>query len=250
MPVSIPTQQLIASVNRWWHSIPVAPGVVTPGHKTPEILAKELQQVPLHLVRGKTVLDIGAWDGFFSFAAEAAGASRVVSLDHYAWANDFGTGPAARASPYWEEKWPGKIGFNVARALRGSHVESMAEDFMAMDPSTIGAFDVVFFFGVLYHMRHPLLSLERVCEFTRELAVIETEAMEIRGSEHSAYCEFFERRELNDDDSNWWSPNIRALCGMIRAAGFSRAEPVITPSLPTDAHWKEVRYRVHVLAWK
>ncbi len=60
MPASISTQQLIASVNRWWHSIPVAPGVVTPGHKTPEILAKELQHVPLHLVHGKSVLDIGA----------------------------------------------------------------------------------------------------------------------------------------------------------------------------------------------
>ncbi|WP_373070829.1 class I SAM-dependent methyltransferase, partial [Gemmatimonas sp.] len=159
MTVSTPMHQLITSVNHWWHSIPVAPGVITPGHKTPEILAKELQNVPLHLVQGKTVLDIGAWDGFFSFAAEAAGASRVVSLDHYVWGKDFGTGDEGRASPYWEAEWPGKIGYNVARALRGSRIESVTADFMAMDPASIGTFDVVFFFGVLYHMRHPLLSL-------------------------------------------------------------------------------------------
>jgi hypothetical protein len=36
---------------------------------------------------------------------------------------------------------------------------------------------------------------------------------------------------MNNDVSNWWAPNGKALCGMCRAAGFSRAELVVGPSM-------------------
>ena len=36
-------------------------------------------------LHGRTVLDIGAYDGFFSFEAERRGASRVVAADRYCW---------------------------------------------------------------------------------------------------------------------------------------------------------------------
>ena len=59
---------------------------------------------------------------------------------------------------------------------------------------------------------------------TREVAVIETAAVVIPGYEHHAMCEFFETSELDGDMSNWWAPNEKALVGMCRAAGFTRAE--------------------------
>jgi len=34
---------------------------------------------------GMTVLDIGAWDGYFSFEFERRGAKRVLAIDTYAW---------------------------------------------------------------------------------------------------------------------------------------------------------------------
>src|SRR5205807_7937958 len=85
-------------------------------------------------LQGKSVLDIGAWDGFFSFAAERAGAARVVALDHYAWSLDLGAIHARLQGvdlPTFEltpDVWlpdvlPGKQGFDLAhRALR-SRVE-------------------------------------------------------------------------------------------------------------------------------
>ena len=38
---------------------------------------------------GLSVLDIGAWHGYFSFECERRGAQRVLAIDNYAW-NRFG----------------------------------------------------------------------------------------------------------------------------------------------------------------
>ena len=67
----------------WWHSIDLGDGVITPGiDDSPRKLHR--LRLPQDLT-GKSVLDIGAWDGFFSFEAERRGASRVLALDSYAW---------------------------------------------------------------------------------------------------------------------------------------------------------------------
>ncbi len=77
----------------WYHTIDLGNGVVTKGISVQETSAGVIPDVA-----GKSVLDIGAWDGKFSFLAEQHGASRVVALDHYAWGVDF----VARGA-YWEE---------------------------------------------------------------------------------------------------------------------------------------------------
>ena len=67
----------------WFHSIPLDDGTVTPGLDSS---MDKLEQVCLPKdLSGKTVLDIGAWDGFFSFQAEKAGAKRVLATDHFCW---------------------------------------------------------------------------------------------------------------------------------------------------------------------
>ena len=92
-------------------------------------------------LEGLTVLDIGAWDGFFSFECERRGASRVVAADYYSW-----HGPG----------WGTKAGFQLAREALGSRVEDVDIDVMDLSPERVGTFDVVLFLGVLYHLRHPL----------------------------------------------------------------------------------------------
>jgi tRNA (mo5U34)-methyltransferase len=251
----------------WWHSIDLGQGVVTPGHKTPEVLRAELEKQRWPDLRDKTVLDVGAWDGFFSFEAERRGASRVVALDHYAWSLDH-----ARTGPYCQkcrdegvavqpfhtipelfrpDTLPGKRGFDLAREALRSKVEPAVGDFMEIDLAPLGTFDLVLFLGVLYHMPHPLLALERVCRLTKGLAIIETEALAVPGFEDRAVCEFFEGDELCGDPTNWWVPNAKALEGLCRAAGFGRAE-VLTP--PPRARFPKpgqvLRYRAVAHAWK
>src|SRR5262245_47179094 len=65
----------IAAVN-WFHTIDFGQGIVSPGDDDSQRKLKRLQ-IPANLT-GKSFLDIGAWDGFFSFEAERRGATRVL----------------------------------------------------------------------------------------------------------------------------------------------------------------------------
>ncbi len=215
----------------WYHSIDVGHGVVTNGLSrsgTVDAVMPDLE--------GKSVLDIGAWDGYYSFLAERRGASRVVALDHYAWGVDFGAREAywrecaaAGRLPdhrrdiedFWQPDLPGKQGFDLAHELLGSKVESVVGDFATMDLAELGTFDVVIYCGVLYHMKEPLTCLERVRSVAREVAVIETEAVHVPFLEHVPLAEFVAANEVNGDFGNWWIPNMASLEAMCRAAGFS-----------------------------
>jgi tRNA (mo5U34)-methyltransferase len=228
-------QEQVDEVPFWFHSIDLGHGVVTPGHKDPATLAAELDALSLPDLRGRSVLDIGGWDGFFAFEAERRGAARVGVVDHYMWAMD---SPGQQAywrrcmaagvtpRPYHEtEFWhpdtlPGKRGFDLAHEARGSAVEAFAVDFMDCDLDALGAWDVVLYLGVLYHMEDPLRALRRVAAVARELAVVETEAIIIPAFEQEAIWRFFPGAELNGDVSNWWAPNMAALQGALSAAGF------------------------------
>jgi tRNA (mo5U34)-methyltransferase len=198
------------------------------------------------------VLDIGAFDGYFSFAAERAGAARVVALDHFAWSIDFeiaqrtgkDSSPAIEVSAdAWNpDVLPGKRGFDLAhRALR-SRVEIVAGDFMEIDLDEVGRFDVVLLLGVLYHMRHPLLALERVARVTASLAVIESETIAVEGLSADPWCLFVEGRDDNDDRLNWWIPTQAAITSLCRAAGFDRAE-TLTPQPTVGEPSRRFRYR-------
>ena len=113
---------------------------------------------------------------------------------------------------------------------------------METDLDDLGAFDVVFYLGVLYHMQDPFLALRRLREVTRELAVIETASLIVPGFEDYALCEFYPTHELNFDPSNWWTPNPAALIGMCRAAGFSDAEVVGGEPQPAAVDAGELRH--------
>ena len=58
---------------------------------------------------------------------------------------------------------PGSITrLNICRDYLGSRVTGLSCSVFDLDPKTFGTFDMVFFFGVLYHLRHPLLALEKI----------------------------------------------------------------------------------------
>ena len=224
----------------WYHQIDLGQGVTTRGQsKGPFLTAEHMPDLA-----GRSVLDIGAWDGYYSFLAERLGAARVMALDHYVWGVDI----AARQR-YWDECaeqgvlpdhdrdlhdfWlsdlPGRRPFDFAREALGSAVEATVADFATVDLSTIGTFDVTLYLGVLYHMKEPLRSLERLHAVTGEVAVIETQAVHVRDLETVSLLQFFAGGELGADYGNWFIPTIEALHQMARAAGFTRVETVVGP---------------------
>ena len=192
-----------AEAIRWYHTIDLGGGVVTKG----------IDDSPLRLARldlpqslaGLTVLDIGAWDGFFSFEAERRGASRVVAADYFSW---HGSG------------WGSKAGFELARGALGLTVEDLDIDVMDLSPERVGQFDVVFFLGVLYHLRHPLLALERIASVTRKRLILET-VVDMVGIRRPAVA-FYPGRELNNDPTNWWAPNLPRCTGCCATSASPR----------------------------
>jgi tRNA (mo5U34)-methyltransferase len=230
----------VEDVGFWWHSIDLGNGVVTPGAKSSDWLEAELGRLELSDLHGKTVLDIGAYDGYYSFAAERLGAERVVALDHYVWSADMPeymryrdermaaglpVEPVEAIPEFWRpDELPGRRPFDLAHEALGSRVEVVVGDLLDYDLSKLGRFDVVLYLGVLYHVRHPLLALEKVAAVTEGTAYIETQAEVFPGAEGTPMCRFIESDELNHDPSNWWTFNEAALLSMCRAAGFARAE--------------------------
>ena len=249
----------VDAVPYWLHSIDLGSGVTTPGIKTTEFLRQQLAALDLPDLRGKSVLDIGAWDGFYSFVAEERGAARVVACDHFAWALDRAAKDRYKADCRKQDRppegfdrvpglWryddlPGKRGFDLAHAARKSRVEPLVADYMTLDADAIGRFDVVFYFGVLYHMENPLAALRIVRQLTRELAVIETEAVAIGGFEDTPMSEFFPPDgKLLGDPTNFWAPNARCLTGLCETAGFSRV--ALLTSAPRARPGRIARYRL------
>lgn len=198
----------------WFHTIDLGDGLVTPGIDRSQARLERMG-LPESLA-GKTVLDVCAWDGFYSFEAERRGAGKVMAVDSVAWS---GTGRDT------------KEGFDFAARVLGSRVESMLVDPLELSPEKVGGeYDVVLFLGVLYHMRHPLLALERVASVTGDMLILETETdcmFSLRPK-----MAFYPEHELAGDSSNWVGPNALAVEGMLRAVGFKRIKRVWQSSVP------------------
>ena len=217
----------------WFHSFRFPDGEEARGLKSAEILSAEAGAIFAGGVEGKTVLDVGSWDGFFAFEAEKRGAARVLATDHFCWSG---------------EGWGTKAGFDHAHAKLGSRVETLDIDVPEIAPATVGTFDVVLFLGVLYHLKEPLAGLERVASVARETLVVETEtALDVLPW---PLMRFYEGDELNRDPTNFWAPNRAGLAALLRSVGFGdcrmRTAPWLRKSWRTpDLYWKRDRVIAH-----
>jgi tRNA (mo5U34)-methyltransferase len=196
----------------WKHTMDLGRGVVTSSEGGNLVLIKRLG-LP-ERVDGLSVLDVGAWDGFFSFEAERRGARRVLATDSFQW--DGGG-------------WGTKTGFELARRALGSRVEDRTIDVLDISPETVGTFDLVLFLGVLYHMRHPLLALERVASVTGQHLILETVVDMLQCTRPAAA--FYFNAELAHDKTSWFGPNIACVTAMLRNVGFQRVTVIYKPSL-------------------
>lgn len=219
---------------KWWHRIDLGRGIVTPGvDATPQRLAEI--RMPETLA-GFMVLDIGAWDGFFSFEAERRGARRVLATDSFCW--DGGG-------------WGTKAGFELARRALGSKVEDKWIEVLDLSPETVGVFDLVLFLGVLYHLKHPLLALERIASVTRGHLIMQTQ-VDLVAIKRPAIA-FYPTTELNGDPTNWSGPNPAAVIAMLHHVGFDRVE-ILSKSFPDDVALDGIETvgpnHITVHAWK
>jgi tRNA (mo5U34)-methyltransferase len=197
---------------RWFHSFDLGNGETIEGLKKISVLQKEADLILGDYVAGRTVLDIGAWDGYFSFEAERRGAARVVATDHFCWSG---------------EGWGNQQGFNYVHGRLNSKVEPVDVDVMDLPAAGLGQFDVVLFLGVFYHLKDPYVGLESAAKMCANHLVVETVTALPRTQQPA--MRLFESGELNGDPTNFWAPNLPALELMLRTFGFKRIEFVMSP---------------------
>jgi tRNA (mo5U34)-methyltransferase len=202
----------VARIN-WWHSIDLGHGIVTPGRTN---LPDKVDYIGLpDDLTGRSVLDVGAWDGLLSFEAERRGAQRVVAVDSFCW-----NGPG----------WGTKAGFDLARRALGSKVEDREVEVVDLSPDLVGVFDVVLFLGVLYHLTDPLRALQSIFSVTGSHLIMETH-VDLTACPYPA-MRFYPSGQLSGDPTSFWGPNPAAVEAMLRWVGFRRVERVARRKVP------------------
>jgi tRNA (mo5U34)-methyltransferase len=215
MSITTTIQDELKKIN-WFHRIDLGDGVTTPGIDDTK---SKLDQIRLPAdLSGKSVLDIGAWDGFFSFECERRGARRVVALDGGVWRVDS----------------IGKAGFEFARKVLNSKVEDVEMEVSEISVERLGRFDLVLFLGVLYHLPDPISSFLKLSDVAAHDMIIEThvDMMEI----DTPAMAFYPSDECANDPSNWCGPNKAAVEAMCRLVGLRTVRsfpmtPVVYPTV-------------------
>ena len=190
---------------RWSHVIDLGGGVSTPGSWVGHgaWISEALDTIDF---RGKKVLDIGCWDGLWSFEAEKRGAAQVYGTDLVDQRN------------FSEDST-----FLLAREILGSRAE-YRPDLSVYDVERLGVddFDVVTYPGVYYHLKDPLLSFARLRRVMKEGAVLLVEGAVIDSED--CYARFYYREPYLRDHSNWWVPTTGCLREWVECSFFAIEE--------------------------
>lgn len=234
-----PWSDRVAELGPWFHNLHLRNGTQTaPDHFLGDFPANKWQSIAPFVPRdltGWTALDIGCNAGFYSFELARRGA-RVTAIDY-------------------DEHY-------LRQAHWAAHVEGLADriEFRHQQVYDLAreteSFDLVWFMGVFYHLRYPLLGLDIVSRLTSKLLVFQTmtapgdevvvppqnfglserHRMNAPGWPSMAFIE----RRLENDPTNWWAANHAGVEAMLRSAGLAViARPahetyLCEPSLPPD----------------
>ena len=213
----------VGAIPYWYHKIALPGGVTTPGWAP---IDPRPYGVPEDLT-GLRVLDVGAWDGYWSFEALRRGAREVFAIDDF---SDFLSNLDSDDRRGWDS-------FDLCRDALGYAEDRCRRAEMSVydvDEARMGRFDIVFCFGVLYHLRHPLLALDRLAAVCDRAIYIESAILDdyspYRGGIGHGYpdgqmvMEFYPDSQYGNNATNYWVPTLHCLGHMVRSAGFGKVD--------------------------
>ncbi len=212
------TEKEISRLGPWFHNLHLPDGVQTaPNHPFGDFPRFKWEEIEPHLpdISGWRVLDIGCNAGFYSFALAQKGA-KVTAID---------------LDPHYlkQAKWAAKkLGLQNRVTFHEMQVYALA--------NLEEKFDLIWFMGVLYHLRYPLLALDIITRKATELICLQTltapgeevaeqpfdlpiqnrERLREPGWPQMAFLE----NRLAGDPTNWWAPTHSCIESMLRSCGF------------------------------
>lgn len=214
----------------WHQRFGLSESIETPGSNPIEFLL-DMLALPDRL-DGLSVLDVGTTNGGAAFLAESRGAARVVAVDIYP---------------------PDRFGFDVIAHAIGSRAEFIRASIYELPQRLLDRFDVVIFYGVLYHLRHPLLAVDALHALTGGVLGVET-AISPGAAGDPSSAEFY-AGPYRGDPSNWFVPSAACAQDWFASSGFTveevRTWPTEQPSRaflrcrPDDrVYFREASYEV------
>ncbi len=207
----------------WFHNIHLPDGTETaPDHPLGDFPLFKWKTIEPHLPADMTslnVLDIGCNAGFYSIECAKRGAT-VTAIDV-------------------DEHYLNQAEWIAAQFQLGDKIsfhQMQVYDLV----KTNWQFEIVFFMGVFYHLRYPLLALDIISEKVSQLMVFQTLSLQTHHEtapvKNFGYSErkimekegwpgmaFIEGR-FENDPTNWWVPNRAAIKAIFRTCGFDLIE--------------------------
>jgi tRNA (mo5U34)-methyltransferase len=188
---------------QWYHEFDFGNGLVTKS-QAPDIEAHRRvwafikNELDLIELRGKSILDIGCWDGFWSFYAEGRGAREILATDDIL------------------QNWSDGSGIRLAKQLLNSSIE-INQAVSVYELAGLGrTFDVIMCLGVYYHLVDPFAAFAQIrhCCHEGTIVVFEGEAtLGIRPD--TAFQDF------RNPYASLYLPTPYSLSQLLRAAYFT-----------------------------
>jgi 2-polyprenyl-3-methyl-5-hydroxy-6-metoxy-1,4-benzoquinol methylase len=213
----------------WYHSIELKPGIKTnpvdafvKNKKFSTYESKNhhwMQRNNFKILKkinfkNKKVLDIGCRDGLFSFYAEKMGASKVIGID-----NDLSKGATEFLIPYFNSK-----------------IKMFKKNVYDLKSTDFGKFDIILFFGVLYHLRYPFFALKKISEVLNKngLLLIETAIFLDSNKKAMLFCPTNNESAFEETSCTFF--NTKGLIDTLRSIGLELKEKNLYP--------QNIKYRI------
>jgi tRNA (mo5U34)-methyltransferase len=206
-------QRQVETEPYWFQKVELGPGAFTPGRSDP--IHEKLPNFGLpEDLTGLRVLDIGCAEGFFSFEAERRGGREVIGID---------------SSPECVRR------FDIVKAARSSSATAFLLSVYDLDPERLGTFDLILFYGVFYHLKHPQLALERIRSVCTGKLLFQAHIHEEPGLEETPLARFYPHGMLTPagyDPRIFWLFNSAGCAAILDHVGFVDLEILSTNPHP------------------
>jgi tRNA (mo5U34)-methyltransferase len=212
--------------NTWYHTININ-GIQTKNSRTSSKYQMWVSQIiPVDLT-GKSILDVGCSDGFYSFLCEHRNANRVLAIDY--------EGFDLQKKMPESEKRINVNNFELYKKLLDSKVEYRNLDVNDID-SIKETFDFVLFFGIYYHLENLISVLKKIYSVVNDSVFLVGHILE----SENPIMYYYDTTQIKDDP-DFFSQIVASPQCLINIAkgicGFKNARLVDTMSIPYDREY-------------
>ena len=209
--------QALVNTKEWYHKIQLRKNVFTNGSCPINARAYHLPND----LSGKRILDVGSWDGYWCFEALRRGAKQVIAIDNFS--DLCGT---MKKRKDWEN-------FDICKSVFG-YTDKQCER-IEMDveqANSLGHFDIILFFGVVYHLRHPVYVLDMLSKMCDEIYIesaicddcsgmVGAKGECLKGYKQECIMRYYPAGDLYGGNStNFFVPTLYCLEKLVQSNGF------------------------------